>query len=354
MKNLFFFGFLMCTFAQVAEAAIIQLNNNSDRPLGHLSTWTTAQNAAADGDTIMVHGSPTSYGSISLSKSLVIIGPGHKPNKVPSDRAIFGSITIGTNKTGVKIYGVFCTSSISFGSNTIDLLIEGVYATGGIFNSSIASGSSGIRIKNSVMGGMSFFSGTVGDLLIEHNYIYDVSTIFSGFGEIGNKLVNQNIIVGKGATNLIGTSSSMRTTVFTNNIFYGVRANVGTQIDCVYGNNLSFGHSTDNSLPPAGQSGSGNIVNQDPQFVNAQPVSADGLTTFYTRNFRLQPTSPAIGTGTFGTDMGMYTPTFEFSMTGEPLRPQVLNLTANPGLVPPGGSTTIEFTGRKATVVAPQ
>jgi hypothetical protein len=352
MKNLFFFGFLMCTFAQVAEAAIIQLNNNSDSPLGHFSTWTAAQNAAAAGDTIMVHGSPTSYGSASLSKSLVIIGPGHRPNKIPLYPATFSSISIGSGKTGVKIYGVLCTSFLSFDGNTVDLLLDGVHAD--VTSTGVHTN---IRIRNSILEGVDL--GSSDNVIIENNYIYTNSTtsgaaLLVNVDGTGNKLFNQNIFVGRNSSNLISASATMRNTVFTNNIFYGVRANIGTQIDCVYGNNLSFGHSTDNSLPPAGQTGSNNIVNQDPQFVNAHAVGGDVISTFYTRDFRLQPTSPAIGTGTFGTDMGMYTPTFEFSMTGEPLRPQVLNMSANPGLVPPGGSTTIEFTGRKATLKAPQ
>lgn len=62
--------------AVVANAKIIRVSNveGSSAPY---SSFDAAQNAAVDGDTIMFDGSTVNYGSINISKSIVLIGPGY-------------------------------------------------------------------------------------------------------------------------------------------------------------------------------------------------------------------------------------------------------------------------------------
>jgi hypothetical protein len=329
------------------HAAILHLNNNTNSPAQY-TTFTAAQTAAASGDTIMVHGSPFSYGSISISKSLTIIGPGHKPNKFPSITAEFGYVTFISNILGIKIYGIKM-NQLNFGNNNDDVIIENVYCTSAI---SVSGECSNIQIRGSVIEYYITLASDADNILVEYNYfsIANSTGAIYSWGGPGQKVVQHNIFAGAGSVPLIN-GDGIRNTLFVNNIFYGVAANSGTQVDCVYNNNLSFGHTSNNTLPPTGQAGANNLVNVNPQIVNIQAPNT-APTFSYSRNYRLQPGSPAIGSGFGGKDIGLYTPGFEFSMTGEPQRPQTILLTLEPITLPFGGSGTLNFTGRKSTVKA--
>lgn len=59
-----------------AQATIFRVSNltNSGAPYSSISD---AMSAAMDGDTIMVDGSTTSYGPLTITKRVVIMGPGY-------------------------------------------------------------------------------------------------------------------------------------------------------------------------------------------------------------------------------------------------------------------------------------
>ncbi len=339
-----------------AHATTLTLNNNNPTP-GQYTTFDAAQTAAATGDTILVHGSPTSYGTASITKKLTIIGPGHKPRTTSGLAAKFGAIWISNNTSGVNIHGLkidyVSGPSGGFLFNVDTLTIENTFFLGNSgFGMYAGTNCNYIRIRNSVLefAIISFGDTNVTDVVLENNYI-TAPGVLAGWGGSGNKLVSNNIFTWSGAgTVLQAGSPSARNTLFRNNIFYGMTPNGGTQTDCLYANNLTFGTSN-NNMPPAGQGGSNNLINVNPQFVNVQlPNQASDFD--YTRNYRLQPASPAKGAGEGGTDIGLYEPDFEFSMTGEPARPQALSITPNPVVVPSGGTTTVNFTIRKSTVNA--
>ena len=349
MKKIVIAFFLTLLAFSSLRAAIFQLNNNYVSP-GQYTTFAAAQTAAASGDTIMVHGSPVNYGVITISKVLTIIGPGHKPNKFPSVTAEFSNININSNLAGIKIYGikfnVLYDLNFAFLKNVDDLTIENIFCTGYI---TIGADCQNIIIRGSVFdnANVNLQGSNADNILLEHNYFSRSNPLLDWSG-VGQKLVQHNIFAWSGSGTL---TDAMRSTLLVNNIFYGLTANAGTQTDCVYNNNLSFGHNTNNTLPPTGQGGSNNLVNVNPQFENVQaPTAASAFN--YTRNYRLQSGSPAVGAGSGGKNIGLYTPGFDFSMTGEPLRPQTILLKLDPITIPAGGTSTVNFTGRKATVNA--
>ncbi len=334
-----------------SRAAVLTLNNNTPTP-GQYTTFAAAQTAAAAGDTILVQGSPTSYGTITISKRLALIGPGHKPNTSSGVGATFSSVFINGGLTGVHIYGIIVSGINSPGSGFLDnvdsLIIENVF-----FNGGIAAGNNcnHLVIRGSVFQGAAISLGNtnIDGVIVENNYFSTGNSCLSSWGGTGAKLVSNNIFASSGGSNSL-VSGSIQNTIFQNNIFYGIAANSGTQTDCLYANNLSFGHVNNNTLPPTGQNGSNNLVNVDPKIVNIPAPSSAAFA--YTRNYRLQADSPCKGAGIGGTDIGLYEPDFEFSMTGEPQRPQALSLNPNPAVVPNGGTTTVNFTIRKSTVNA--
>jgi len=351
MKNTTFLWLLL--LSSTAQAAILTLNNNNPSP-GQYTTFAAAHDAASAGDTILVHGSPTHYGGITITKRLTLIGPGHKPNTTWGLGATILSIFISNNLTGVRIYGIIVGGINGPGggilTNVDSLVIENVFFSNG---GAISAGTNcnhlvirGSVFQNSII---RFFDTNIDGVIVENNYFSSNDPLWE-WGNTGNKMVSNNIFAASGTGNLVVAGTNIRNTIFRNNIFYGLTANSGIQTNCLYENNLSFGHNTNNNLPPAGQAGSGNLVNVNPQFVNVQAPNEPSPAEFfsYTRNYRLQPGSPGLGAGTGGTNLGIYESDHEFSMTGEPARPQTTTVTT-PASVPLGGAVSTSFTIRKAT-----
>ena len=129
--------------------------------------------------------------------------------------------------------------------------------------------------------------------------------------------------------------------IVSNNIFLVPVTTDGGTSSSVFTNNLSFATSG-TALPPPGatNSGTGNLVNVNPLFVNFP--TATTLTTVLTTDFRLRPGSPAIGAASDGTDIGPTggaTPFTSFFTGGAPV-PTVSVLNVSP----------VVFTGSPLTV----
>jgi hypothetical protein len=107
-----------------AQAKIWRVNNN----IGIAADFTTLQNAhnaAAAGDTIYVEGSNTSYGNLTSSKQLYIIGPGYFLDQLPNSQvgqltAKVGDMTLNNGAGGTVIMGV------DFYGNTLTLYCNDV------------------------------------------------------------------------------------------------------------------------------------------------------------------------------------------------------------------------------------
>jgi hypothetical protein len=336
--------FALCAFS--AHATTFTLNNNNPSP-GQYTTFDDAQNAASAGDTILVQASPNGYGEITFSKSLTLIGPGHRPAVNSGLAATFANIFINNNLGNVRISGIRLNFLSGPGGgdliNNDNLTVRNCFIPNGV---TIGSNSSNVTFSNNIFEGSFNFSNSNGtDVTVSNNY-FDAggSSLLGNAGGSSTKTFLNNIFAT--GSNVFLTTGNLNNAIFENNIFYGVSPNGGNQTNCVYNNNLTFDTPND-ALPPSGQSGSNNIVGVDPQFVNF-PVP--GNPDFnYGYNYRLQTGSPGLGAGTNGTNLGLYETDNEFSMTGEPARPQTTTVTVNPAVIPSGGSTQVNFTIRKST-----
>ncbi|MBK9337632.1 MAG: right-handed parallel beta-helix repeat-containing protein [Lewinellaceae bacterium] len=343
MKNLILLWLVL--LASTAQAAVLTLNNNNPSP-GQHSTFAAAQSAANAGDTILVHGSPTLYANFLVTKSLMIIGQGHKPRTVLAQGASVDLIDISVSN--VRIQGMKATGIAGFNGVT-DVTIENC------FLNYVGVGVNGNNwlIKNNVFQNSGIQAITLAGAsnatnLIVANNIINSANALSAFGGTGTKLFSNNIFTWSGAGVLMGGGESANNTTFENNIFYGITPNAGTQTNCVYNNNLTY-LTSNNTLPPAGQTGSNNLVNVNPLFVNIFSIALFEPSTFlYIFDYHLGVGSPGLGAGTGGTNLGIYESDNEFSMTGEPARPQTTTVTT-PATVPLGGAIQTSFTIRKAT-----
>ena len=90
-------SFLFCFSA---SANIITVSNNLDSP-GMYTDLQTAIDDALDGDTLLIAGSPTNYGSITIDKKLRLVGAGIAPGYRQSTyTSIITTITLNTNISG--------------------------------------------------------------------------------------------------------------------------------------------------------------------------------------------------------------------------------------------------------------
>ncbi len=335
-----------------ANSTTLTVSNATNLPgsPGQYTTLQAAVTAAFAGDTILIHGSPNIYAGATLTKKLTILGPGYNPQK-----------------QNALVANFFYNNFITFGNGCSNSLVAGL--TGVNFNCSNSVLISNITIKrNSITSnagptpGIALNSNCSG-FIIEQNDVLIFSPIL--LNGATNTQIRNNII----ATSVGGSSSptnhiknnlfinlwdafgSISNTDISNNIFYQCdpldAANSGVTLS-TYNNNLTYSCANGN-IPRGSNVGSGNIINQDPVFLNA-PDNANNYTTY---NWRLHPTSPALNAGTDGTDIGPTggaSPIYIYPtgvLTGEPPIPQVYYEVVPTSSVPLGGSFNVNVKARK-------
>lgn len=176
------------------------------------------------------------------------------------------------------------------------------------------------------------------NLLIQNNLFY--STVF--YTSIQNSvLINHNVFmntIGSGQYCLYGISFA----TISNNIFWStspLNSNVG---NCIFNNNVTY-QTVNDAIPGASNSGSGNLVSTNPQFVNV-PAPAINLAD----NYNVTGASPAHNAGTDGTDLGIYGGAAPMpDLTGMPGIPQMIQMNIMNPVITPGTNLNVNFKARK-------
>lgn len=280
----------------MADAAIIRCNNTLPAGTRQYATLATAYAAAASGDTIYIEPSPTSYGDLTLTKQLTIVGNGYflnenYPNYSNKNNSVVGNVRFDAGSEGTRITGLTIgiiyafTSNITIQRNKIDY----------------------IDIR-----------GSVNNILIQQNYLNE---IYSGSSYNGSSLVASNnfftniyaksVDVGGNGTasyenNVFQSNITINNATFQNNIFLGTTI-TGTN------NNLSYNIATSANLLPAGQN---NLNGQSDLFLTTG--TTDG-------KWQLDPNSAAKGAGFGGVDCGIFGGPNPYVLSGIPSFPYVTN-----------------------------
>lgn len=331
-----------------AYAGIKTVSNNPSSP-GQYTSLQAAVDAASLGDTLIIAGSTTNYGTVTIAKPLVLVGAGYN-NPYGSNTSIdyiyLNRISQFLGASGTKIMGVVCTSYCFFNGNytggnastqNIDnVLIErcrlnALYFQGYYYHND--------SIRNCLLNSSStitFGSSTLTNVFI-HNNIFDNSTITSSVAtNLSSVFLRNNIFINR----TTATFSNVSYLIIENNIFYGAEP-TGCS-NCVFTKNISYLAAT---LPPAGNIGSGNLNATNPLFVNYPP---SGGAFSYTYDFHLQAGSPGKNAGTDGTDIGIYGGMLPYNVGANPHFPQMMELTLPSGSsVPAGGTLNVHFKARK-------
>ncbi|MBG8555868.1 right-handed parallel beta-helix repeat-containing protein [Hymenobacter guriensis] len=305
MKKLYAFLLLGLSTLLAASGAFAQtirrVNNNGITGTNIYSTIQAAHDAAAANDIIQVEPSTTSYGSLTCSKKLTIVGPGYfldmntglQASPIP---ATVSSVDFYTGSAGSSVSGLTISNAylrannVTISRNKIDYLYVGYY-------------------------------GESNQCVVRQNYIYYITT----YGYTANDLLVTNNIF----TYYVGLSNSATKGEFNNNVVMGNSASFdgftvknnyfGVSFTPTGNTTWSYNKLAQASLPASGTQ-SNNTAN-----VAYTSILAWGSGTQYDAWFKLKAGGPGIGTGEGGVDIGAFdSPTgYDYKLSGIPAVPSI-------------------------------
>lgn len=305
-------------------ARILTVSNSGSTPAQY-TTIPAAISAASSGDTIYIHGSANSYNDLTVNKGgLTFIGAGYLPAKENAAPTKLGTIYLdstsaATNAKNCSFIGMEFNMYYTNIGNHVNILIDrckinGLYVSGDNWIIKNCWVTSGITISN------------YGNIIITNNIFCGYTVSLAETNKYSNFFTNNLVINPTGSSAngfLAGFGANNYPNVynmtFNNNIFYGIDVRNSGPINCTFNNNLTYkvnskgGQNLPTDLNDAspcnscgsGNTGSNNITNQNPQFVNLT-LMADGSLNFQAANLKLAPGSPGLNAGNDGTDIGIY------------------------------------------------
>jgi hypothetical protein len=305
------------------------------------TTIAAAVAAASAGDTIHIVGAATAYAGATITKKLVIIGPGYflgensqtQVNKSAARLSSALRFSAGSDTSFVMgLHFDFTGGNVLLDGAINNIIIKRNLMDGYVnFNNTNSGSNNNITIQQNYFSGsnpLSYsYTSTNNNIFLLNNYIegtihgLNSSTLqiknniietggneaFSSSYPVSNSLIQNNIIRIAGASpsaNLNGTNS------FTNNI-----CNVA-----VFGTANSNQASVDLST----------VFEVDPAVVSSAPFTSDS-------RWALKAGSPAIGAGASGEDCGMFGGSDPYVLSGLPPVPAIYELTVPSTATQSGG-----------------
>ncbi len=281
-------------FGSICYAKTITVSNISADIAMSYNLQTTIDSADA-GDVIYIFPSATSYGNITINKSLTLIGAGYN-HKVSS----ITTITLKENSSNTVLYGLNITSSC-----VIESTIDSGYAISRCKFTGLSLNGETIFINSCIIYSGAGYSNGISinnaeNVVISNNIFVNHRT--QGAFAIGNSnkysvLIENNIFFSNN-DDTWGVFTSIANADFNNNILYKVQS-VGFS-NCNMNNNIVFNGA--DSLPYGDNYGENNIKGKDPEFIDMK-----GLTCFtFFGDYHLKDTSPGKNAGKDSTDIGIY------------------------------------------------
>jgi len=347
---------LLITAQSFATVRIVDNSVNSPAPY---STIQDAINDSSPGDTVYVQGSGTPYddGSVTIDRRITLIGAGYNvtgtqfnmpvniQNTYGSGSIVFDSSATQNDLSGTKIIGINTALIVTAGNTHLhNVTIDRCYIRGGSNNTGLDIYGSNWIVKNCVVAALNFLSES-NNAFISNNILGYTRSLSSGalgivitnnfvyhpFYQIRYANISNNVFW----TNTLVSPSDLQYCVFNNNITY----------DSLYGASLLPLANSSNNI---GNTGSDNLNNTDPNFVNvpSNNFTLGGVLSGY--DFSYQSGSPAINAGTDGTDIGISGGAYPMTQwTGAPPIPQMQELNVLNAIIDQDQPLDINFKARK-------
>jgi len=349
MKKVNFTLALIGIFVLSAHATIRTVSNDSRAPAQYTSINTAIQESNS-GDTILVYGSSTGYGNITIDRKIVLIGAGYNnpygANSSLSYLNLNGAGALSASHS--KISGFAITYLYFNGTNGTSKLIEDVVIERcRLYYLNFSDGSVTYRndtIRNCLVKdyGLYLNSGTFDNVLL-HNNIIDNSVIgASAVGATETAFIRNCVFVNRASSNVFNNANNL---TVENCIFYAAEPQGCT--DCAFNNNMTYLNTNNvlvGSVGNPGSVGSGNHENEDPQFVTFPP---GGGAFLYTHDLDVQNTN-AVNGGTDGTDMGIHGGMMPYTPGANPRIPQMTDISfPDASSIKVGGTLNVTFKAKK-------
>lgn len=359
--------FSLATFVALAFSAQATVYTVSNVPnsIGQYTTIAAAITAASAGDTIYVNPSNVSYGAVTINKPVVLIGAGAWPEGQSGQRSTVSFVSLNAAGNGATFKGFEMTSSL----NTSGVITSFTFEFNRI-NSTIWFGgaSSNVIIRNNMFAAHT--TGTIGSSSVCTNFLIS-NNIFRFTTATGNVLTftnasnNGNLfsnnIVHSTATSGNPLRGASNFTLINNIIYGGGSAAAADAIqNCNISHNLFFGNYSQAGVFHVSSNGANNLFGTsfDPVFTEISAINNLWLynpTAPFT-DFSLPTNSPAIGSGTGGSDMGIYTGSSPWmdNPAGEARKyypgvriPEIYEF-LSPGVAAPNSTMQVEIKARNA------
>ena len=338
------------------HATMRTVSNNPDIPAQY-NNLQAAIDASAAGDTILVMGSATSYGDITIRKKLVLFGAGYNnpygySTVINTLYLVRQNASIGAS--GSKISGFYIQYNIYF---------QGSFTGGSVAEKkldNVVIERCRISYVNWNHSDVTYLNDTIRNCLFQSSYMHFTSAIYTNViihnniftsyymyqnsgADLSSVLIRNNVALNQSG-NFFNTSSSRITNmVVENNIFYD--AEPQGCFGCTFNKNITYLNSND-VIPGADNSGSGNLIGIDPQFTT-YPFEGGGFS--YSYDFTLKITSPGIDAGTDNSDIGMTGGLMPYIPGSNPRIPQMteVKFPDNASSVKIGGTLNVSFKAKK-------
>ncbi|MEZ5004481.1 MAG: hypothetical protein R2730_15745 [Chitinophagales bacterium] len=336
MKNQFILLMLLVTSITVTNAQNIWTVNNQPSFNADFTNLQIAVDSASAGDIIMLHGSSTSYGSLVIRKRIVIIGPGYLlgQNDAPNTQA---------NPLPASI------SNLTFDSDPSgDIDASGSLVTGLTITNVYSSAASQTPINYTVQRCYIEFTrpGSYVTALFKENLLYyspDNSYATLDLDGINNTTFENNIIIRGNGEDIVHTNNQ-NTGTFKNNTFVSIGANDPEVL--IEGDGMSFINNLflgDTTITVINQYGIGSVQNNMSNTTtfegiasNITDANADNLVIGWSNpeglsldnRFTTKANAPSIGAGLNGENIGAFTTTSPYILSGIPFVPNIYALDA--------------------------
>ena len=311
-KILVFIGILFLSLSVFSQTIYI-CNSNVGAVAGTnvftgAASIQNAHAAASNGDIIYVVPSAVNYSSLTVTKTLTIIGPGFNPDKTSSVTAFCNNFNIQANNCRVTgmLMGSIQTSGTATGTMFDKLKVPRIV---------VGTNTGSLIIQNCIIGentsGQFSIAGDLSNtnIRISNNIIYGSSV--SGYvSSVNGAIIEHNLFVSLAATPTHSAFNIANGCTIRNNIFFGLEPGGRTNPANFNNNdqrfNLSFG-ATDPTFVSGtnGNTSTSNIVGSNPLFTNFPTANSSVNPYSNSYDATLLGGSPAAGQGEAGVDMGI-------------------------------------------------
>ncbi|MGV6832000.1 MAG: hypothetical protein ACWA5P_10645 [bacterium] len=360
---------IICALLLFVTSAIGQNIITIDNNPGSTTTYQTIQDAhdnATAGDIIYVQPSGTTYGTVTIDKSITIIGRSHsEPGKVSQ----LSTVIIRTSNVelkGLQLGGINYQSSgspnsIPFtGLTVLDCEVSSFSLGEGFSAPTVTADDVTIRGSH-ILSSISIFPDAT-NVLISNNILTASQPI--SCWNTASTVISNNIFRYTSTQMIFDNNNPSGTLLLFNNMFIFTGGGTNSIVNLRSGdfnlsNNLTYSYVSGGSVTfQAGSTGSftesNTLANADPLFTDVDNTSSQSFAGFssYNPGFRLeddltlQAGSPALTGGGGGSEMGLYNNGFIYNTIGNPRGIPILDVVSYDGAVPKNGNINVTINAK--------